>query len=92
MEFCLPRFDRDDVLDNGAFGPERSPISLWAWQANRMENYMLYLIDHEGFNLRYYCPWDTVNPICILPHHVCCLYGIKTANMLCGLVHVSSLT
>ena len=27
IEFCLPRFDCD-VLDNGAFGPERPSLSL----------------------------------------------------------------
>ena len=28
VEFCLPRFDRGH-LGNGAFGPERPPLSLW---------------------------------------------------------------
>ena len=48
MELYLPHFDRD-VLDNaGAFGHERPPLNLWEWQADRMGNYMLYLIDHHG--------------------------------------------
>ena len=47
MEFCLPWFNQD-VPDNGAFGPERSHIGLWESQANRMENYMMYLIDYHG--------------------------------------------
>ena len=83
MDWCLPCFDRDHV-DNGAFGPSRPLLSLWEWQAARMSNYMLYLIDHEGFKPKYYCPCDPVNPICILTHHVCRLYGVKIANMLCG--------
>ena len=55
MEFYLPHFDCDCPIDNGAFGPERPPLSLWEWQAERMSNYMLYLIDHEGFILRTNC-------------------------------------
>ena len=31
MVFCLFRFDRDAVLDDGVFGPERPPIGLWEW-------------------------------------------------------------
>ena len=72
------------VLDNDAFGPQRPLLSLWEWQANRMENHMLYLIDHKGFKPKYNCHCDLVNPICISPHHVCRLYGIKMTNMLCG--------
>ena len=44
----------------------------------------MYLIDHYGFNPKYYCPRDPENPICILPHNICRIYGIKIANMLCG--------
>ena len=49
-----------------------------------MGNYTLYLIYHHGFKPKYYCPYDSENPICILPHHVSRLYGVKIANMLCG--------
>ena len=82
MELCLPRSDH--VVDDGATGPVRPPLDLWEWQALRMGNYMLYLIDHHGFKPKYYCPRDPENPIFILPHHVCCLYVIKMANMICG--------
>ena len=49
-----------------------------------MSNYMLYLIDHEEFKPKYYCPHDPVNPIYILPNQVCRLYGVKIANIFCG--------
>ena len=45
---------------------------------------MMYHIDHHGLKPKYYCPCDPENPICILSHHVCRLYGIKRTNMLCG--------
>ena len=45
---------------------------------------MLYLTDNKGFKPKYYCPCDPENPICILPHHVSLLYGVKIANILCG--------
>ena len=83
MDWCLPLFHCDH-LDNGAFGPERPPLNLWEWQANQMRKYILYLIDHQGFKLKYYCPRDSENPISILAHHICWLYSIKMANMLCG--------
>ena len=83
IEFCLLHFDCN-VLDNGAFGPSRPPLNLWEWQAAWMSNYMIYLIDHHRFKPKYYCPRDPENLIYILPHHVCCFYGIKMANMLCG--------
>jgi len=71
--------DKIDNIDSGAFGPERlqpkrPPLSLWEWQANQMENYMLYLIDHHGFKPKYYCPHNSENPICILPHYISRLY------------------
>eukprot|EP00532_Pseudo-nitzschia_australis_P010165 CAMPEP_0168239432 /NCGR_PEP_ID=MMETSP0140_2-20121125/21515_1 /TAXON_ID=44445 /ORGANISM="Pseudo-nitzschia australis, Strain 10249 10 AB" /LENGTH=75 /DNA_ID=CAMNT_0008173729 /DNA_START=1 /DNA_END=225 /DNA_ORIENTATION=+ len=63
MEFCLPRFDRDTVADNAAFGAERPCLGLWEWQANCMENYVIYLIDHHALKPKYYCPHDSVNLI-----------------------------
>ena len=61
MDFCLPCFDHADVLDNGAFSPEMSSLGLWEWQANQMANYVQYLIDHDGFKPKCYCPCDPVN-------------------------------
>ena len=52
---------------------------------------MLYLIDHHGFNPKYYCPCDPENPAPILPHHVCRLYGIKMANMLYGNISICNM-
>ena len=42
---------------------------------------MVYLMDHHWFKPKYYSPKDPMNLIFILPHHVCCLCGIKIANM-----------
>ena len=86
MELCLPRSDH--VVDDGATGPVRPPLDLWEWQALRMGNYMLYLIDHHGFKHKNSCHHNSVNPISTLPHHVCCLYDIKMANMLCGNISI----
>ena len=83
MDFCLHRFDHN-VLVNGVFCPKRPPLGLWEWQANCMGNYMMYLIEHHGFNSKYYCPRNPVKSLSILPHPVCCLYSIKMANILCG--------
>ena len=49
IEFCLLHFNHD-VLDNGADSPSRPPLNIWEWQAARMRNFMMYLIDHYGFN------------------------------------------
>ena len=27
---------------------------------------------------------NSCKPIYVLPHHVCCIYGVKMANMICG--------
>ena len=56
----------------------------------QMSNYMLYLSDHERLKPKYYCPRDE-NPISILLHHVCRLYGIKMTNMLCGIISIRNM-
>jgi len=49
-----------------------------------MGNYMICLIDNKGFKPKLYDPNNVEHPIVIRPHHMCCLYGVKIANMLCG--------
>ena len=78
MQFCLPRFDVD------GFNVNAVSVDLWTWQAAQMGNYMIYLMDNKGFKPKFYYPKNVEHPIRILPHHVCQLYGVKIANMLCG--------
>ena len=55
-------------------------VDLWEWQAAQMENDMVYLIDYYGFKPKHYCsPREPMNPVCILPHHVYHLHGVKMA-------------
>ena len=56
-----------------------------------MGNYMLYLIDNKVSKPKYYCLCDPENPICILPHHVLHLYGVKIANMFCGNISIDQM-
>ena len=53
-----------------------------------MGNYMIHLMNHCGLKSKYYCPRDPINHIHILHHHVCCLYVIRIANMLCGNISI----
>ena len=71
MEFCLSKFNVNAVV-----------VDLWALQAARMGNYMIYLSDNKGFKPKLYDPINVEHPIRICPHHVCRLYGIKIDNML----------
>ncbi|KAL7517840.1 hypothetical protein ACHAWF_000163, partial [Thalassiosira exigua] len=68
LEWCLPRFGPDDQI-------------LFDWQAVRMRNYMIYLMEHRGWKPKYY---DPAKGVVITGDHVCRMYGAMIGRTLSG--------
>ena len=67
LQWCLPRFGEDDDQ------------ILWDWQAERMNNYMAYIVKDKEYKPRYY-----THGVIITGNPICRFYGIMLGRSLCG--------
>ncbi|KAL7525563.1 hypothetical protein ACHAXR_001059 [Thalassiosira sp. AJA248-18] len=63
LEWTLPTFGHDNHLN------------LWDWQAARIRNYMLYIIEYKWYTPKYYNP---VEDLVIIGNHVYRIYGMMS--------------